>query len=124
MKRRALQGLSTPATYGTLTMDDHLRTSGQRIFVPYCPGYLIEGDKAKPMPGAGDLQHIQQLVKKHHHDGTFQLPLHQPTEKDILETVSYTHLRAHETPEHLVCRLLLEKKKNTQYLKQSTLKYF
>src|SRR5674536_67710 len=23
------------------------------------------------------------------------------------ETVSYTHLRAHETPEHLVCRLLL-----------------
>src|SRR5678815_5596584 len=26
-----------------------------------------------------------------------------------VETVSYTHLRAHETPEHLVCRLLLEK---------------
>ena len=25
--------------------------------------------------------------------------------------VSYTHLRAHETPEHLVCRLLLEKNK-------------
>src|SRR5678816_2199932 len=25
--------------------------------------------------------------------------------------VSYTHLRAHETPEHIVCRLLLEKKK-------------
>src|SRR5678815_5998868 len=29
-----------------------------------------------------------------------------------LTPVSYTHLRAHETPEHLVCRLLLEKKKN------------
>ena len=28
------------------------------------------------------------------------------------KAVSYTHLRAHETPEHLVCRLLLEKKKN------------
>ena len=27
-----------------------------------------------------------------------------------LRAVSYTHLRAHETPEHLVCRLLLEKK--------------
>ena len=26
------------------------------------------------------------------------------------EAVSYTHLRAHETPEHLVCRLLLDKK--------------
>src|SRR5678815_4614790 len=32
--------------------------------------------------------------------------------KECLEAVSYTHLRAHETPEHLVCRLLLEKKKN------------
>eukprot|EP00658_Telonema_sp_P-2_P019492 TRINITY_DN1769_c0_g1_i6.p1 TRINITY_DN1769_c0_g1~~TRINITY_DN1769_c0_g1_i6.p1 ORF type:complete len:171 (+),score=55.16 TRINITY_DN1769_c0_g1_i6:3-515(+) len=29
----------------------------------------------------------------------------------IYGAVSYTHLRAHETPEHLVCRLLLEKKK-------------
>src|SRR5678816_4627754 len=29
---------------------------------------------------------------------------------DVYETVSYTHLRAHETPEHLVCSLLLEKK--------------
>src|SRR5678815_565680 len=29
----------------------------------------------------------------------------------LQEAVSYTHLRAHETPEHLVCRLLLEKKK-------------
>ena len=29
-------------------------------------------------------------------------------------TVSYTHLRAHETPEHLVCRLLLEKKKKKE----------
>ena len=27
-----------------------------------------------------------------------------------MEPVAYTHLRAHETPEHLVCRLLLEKK--------------
>src|SRR5674536_390474 len=33
---------------------------------------------------------------------------------DPMESVSYTHLRAHETPEHLVCRLLLEKKKNNQ----------
>src|SRR5678815_4648447 len=27
----------------------------------------------------------------------------------VVRPVSYTHLRAHETPEHLVCRLLLEK---------------
>src|SRR5678815_3867790 len=32
-------------------------------------------------------------------------------EKREFFPVSYTHLRAHETPEHLVCRLLLEKKK-------------
>src|SRR5678815_1365549 len=30
-------------------------------------------------------------------------------------SVSYTHLRAHETPEHLVCRLLLEKKKKHKF---------
>eukprot|EP00658_Telonema_sp_P-2_P066016 TRINITY_DN55131_c0_g1_i1.p1 TRINITY_DN55131_c0_g1~~TRINITY_DN55131_c0_g1_i1.p1 ORF type:complete len:215 (+),score=35.33 TRINITY_DN55131_c0_g1_i1:218-862(+) len=33
-----------------------------------------------------------------------------PSVSEIIP-VSYTHLRAHETPEHLVCRLLLEKKK-------------
>eukprot|EP00831_Metopus_contortus_P010617 TRINITY_DN14149_c0_g1_i2.p2 TRINITY_DN14149_c0_g1~~TRINITY_DN14149_c0_g1_i2.p2 ORF type:complete len:109 (+),score=30.80 TRINITY_DN14149_c0_g1_i2:124-450(+) len=31
--------------------------------------------------------------------------------EDRIEAVSYTHLRAHETSLHLVCRLLLEKKK-------------
>ena len=30
-----------------------------------------------------------------------------------MDAVSYTHLRAHETVLDLVCRLLLEKKKNT-----------
>ena len=35
------------------------------------------------------------------------------TEKKIIaRAVSYTHLRAHETREDLVCRLLLEKKKS------------
>src|SRR5665647_3842901 len=29
------------------------------------------------------------------------------------DSVSYTHLRAHETDSYLVCRLLLEKKKKT-----------
>eukprot|EP01017_Pseudomicrothorax_dubius_P047349 TRINITY_DN8498_c0_g1_i1.p1 TRINITY_DN8498_c0_g1~~TRINITY_DN8498_c0_g1_i1.p1 ORF type:complete len:138 (-),score=29.90 TRINITY_DN8498_c0_g1_i1:3-416(-) len=35
-------------------------------------------------------------------------------DQDTIRPVSYTHLRAHETPEHLVCRLLLEKKKKKQ----------
>src|SRR5665647_1866138 len=33
-------------------------------------------------------------------------------------TVSYTHLRAHETDSYLVCRLLLEKKKKDQHCQQ------
>eukprot|EP00658_Telonema_sp_P-2_P016344 TRINITY_DN16340_c0_g1_i2.p1 TRINITY_DN16340_c0_g1~~TRINITY_DN16340_c0_g1_i2.p1 ORF type:complete len:104 (-),score=15.82 TRINITY_DN16340_c0_g1_i2:21-332(-) len=39
---------------------------------------------------------------------------HTHDQPDSIMTVSYTHLRAHETPEHLVCRLLLEKKKKKQ----------
>ena len=33
-----------------------------------------------------------------------------PQYAGLLKAVSYTHLRAHETELHLVCRLLLEKK--------------
>eukprot|EP00831_Metopus_contortus_P029484 TRINITY_DN24255_c0_g1_i1.p2 TRINITY_DN24255_c0_g1~~TRINITY_DN24255_c0_g1_i1.p2 ORF type:complete len:100 (+),score=26.60 TRINITY_DN24255_c0_g1_i1:53-352(+) len=33
--------------------------------------------------------------------------------ENSIRTVSYTHLRAHETSLHLVCRLLLEKKKKS-----------
>ena len=33
------------------------------------------------------------------------------TSKMYMKSVSYTHLRAHETGRNLVCRLLLEKKK-------------
>ena len=40
------------------------------------------------------------------------LKMHFPVKTSMFSTVSYTHLRAHETPEHLVCRLLPEKKKN------------
>ena len=35
------------------------------------------------------------------------------------EPVSYTHLRAHETVLDLVCRLLLEKKKNNKHKKKN-----
>src|SRR5678816_4076642 len=37
-------------------------------------------------------------------------PSHSASLRILVSTdpVSYTHLRAHETPEHLVCRLLLE----------------
>ena len=38
-----------------------------------------------------------------HHETLFRSCFHEAT---LLQAVSYTHLRAHETPEHLVCRLL------------------
>ena len=38
--------------------------------------------------------------------------------QDMRKTVSYTHLRAHETDSYLVCRLLLEKKKTTHQKKK------
>src|SRR5678816_2409535 len=40
----------------------------------------------------------------------FEVARATPRQADVI-IISYTHLRAHETPEHLVCRLLLEKKK-------------
>ena len=45
-----------------------------------------------------------------------------PKPQQRLLPVSYTHLRAHETPEHLVCRLLLEKKKRNQQKRISPLR--
>ena len=41
----------------------------------------------------------------------FETPTHGEILLDGNITVSYTHLRAHETRHDLVCRLLLEKKK-------------
>ena len=41
-------------------------------------------------------------------------------EAHSIVTVSYTHLRAHETDSYLVCRLLLEKKKLTKKKTQNT----
>ena len=40
---------------------------------------------------------------------------------DVGDPVSYTHLRAHETVLDLVCRLLLEKKKRTNYNLNNTM---
>ena len=46
-------------------------------------------------------------------------PPHQSVEESLNVIrnvpVSYTHLRAHETGRNLVCRLLLEKKKNKKH---------
>ena len=45
---------------------------------------------------------------------TTAVSYYQEPQRNLVATVavSYTHLRAHETGRNLVCRLLLEKKKN------------
>ena len=40
-------------------------------------------------------------------------------ERDRLDAVSYTHLRAHETVLDIVCRLLLDKKKHPDIIPKS-----
>ncbi|VTU72807.1 Putative transposase [Lactobacillus casei W56] [Lacticaseibacillus rhamnosus] len=52
--------------------------------------------------------------------------LRQRIQKNIINlyTVSYTHLRAHETREDLVCRLLLEKKKKKKKIKNITISLY
>ena len=44
----------------------------------------------------------------------FSFGFFQPIFSKNINSVSYTHLRAHETVLDLVCRLLLEKKKKKQ----------
>ena len=39
-------------------------------------------------------------------------------QRRVAETVSYTHLRAHETVLDLVCRLLLEKKQHANIISE------
>ena len=67
----------------------------------------------------------QELIKRGILWSGFHNMCYSHTEADLdytLEAVSYTHLRAHETVLDLVCRLLLEKKKNKQ--KQKTNLHF
>src|SRR5674536_402662 len=66
-----------------------------RLLPRWCPAYR----QHEPGPGSR-LEHV-----KARPDTGVSVPKG--------NAVSYTHLRAHETPEHLVCRLLLEKKKQT-----------
>eukprot|EP00831_Metopus_contortus_P050381 TRINITY_DN42370_c0_g1_i1.p1 TRINITY_DN42370_c0_g1~~TRINITY_DN42370_c0_g1_i1.p1 ORF type:complete len:381 (+),score=50.95 TRINITY_DN42370_c0_g1_i1:280-1422(+) len=55
--------------------------------------------------------HINEILCASYHP---ELNLFATGSLDCTITVSYTHLRAHETSLHLVCRLLLEKKKKKQ----------
>ena len=64
----------------------------------------VYGTTSRDHPGVAHLQgHTHPYYIGGRLEGV-QLPIH-------YDSVSYTHLRAHETGRNLVCRLLLEKKK-------------
>ena len=60
----------------------------------------------EPTPG------LKKRISREEKD--FNVPPLPLTELAMLEPVSYTHLRAHETVLDLVCRLLLEKQKQNK----------
>src|SRR5664279_3854814 len=74
---------------------------------------------ASPMPQAGDQVSFDLLAQARpanpgavpQSSGGQQFKLNGPGPHKGDWSVSYTHLRAHETDSYLVCRLLLEKKK-------------
>src|SRR5678815_2053790 len=55
---------------------------------------------------ANDRRISVQFIIRARSEGTAEM--RDVLQNDVSHPVSYTHLRAHETPEHLVCRLLLE----------------
>src|SRR5664279_5852702 len=73
------------------------------------------------LPGIGSGQQQQapspEMVAKSAEPLLAQLKTNPSDFDTVVKPVSYTHLRAHETDSYLVCRLLLEKKKNTQNTK-------
>ena len=78
---------------------------------------IARGDPRRQQRAWAQVQPSEQLGAPRHnrdqgHDGEDCAPKHGVSVLP-LEPVSYTHLRAHETVLDLVCRLLLEKKKQT-----------
>src|SRR5678816_4547968 len=83
--------------------------------------FACNGEKKEPMAAAVDKEQIKKEIQPKEDD--FASIYNKRQLRNIgyyaddatvfyqHRAVSYTHLRAHETPEHLVCRLLLEKKK-------------
>src|SRR5678815_5500921 len=81
-----------PGDGSYLSYVDYVGTGAVRLFLT--PNqYLARLPESGPASG-------QKGVMLHANVADMDLGIYAP--------VSYTHLRAHETPEHLVCRLLLE----------------
>src|SRR5678816_2607915 len=87
------------ATSAVMPSMSSVRDGGSR---PVAASSMISGATVR-MPSASDANQCCQVDRI----GAVELWKY----RNPAVPVSYTHLRAHETPEHLVCRLLLEKKK-------------
>ena len=77
-------------------------------FVTFLLTYLSPGDPVRNMFSATGVMPTEELVQQTRDE----MGLNDPFFTQYFRwPVSYTHLRAHETDSYLVCRLLLEKKK-------------
>src|SRR5678816_1051101 len=81
---------------GQLVIDDVLRRDAQKCRLRHAEELI----QVRRVAGS-DLQSAVDVGYP------VRVSVHEDVDRDL--PVSYTHLRAHETPEHLVCRLLLEK---------------
>src|SRR5678816_4678075 len=78
---------------------------------------VIKGDRLLTLPDQIFIHEIEHLEERRIRGDVARFEINELAGRvgaflapDFEVAVSYTHLRAHETPEHLVCRLLLEKK--------------
>src|SRR5665213_4226005 len=81
-----------------------------------CAPHASAGGSASPAPSAAPsaaatATAVPIRVETHGGGGKYVTIVENLRGRKVYTTVSYTHLRAHETGRNLVCRLLLEKKK-------------
>src|SRR5678815_554871 len=106
-----LLGMVCLATDSTTSRAHHNATHDQN---PSPPGNLSSTDMVTFEAGSIIIPMDGCYARTSYLSGTdldqiVQVTYQDPSTTRSAKTVSYTHLRAHETPEHLVCRLLLEK---------------
>ena len=86
--------------------------------VGYGPGAvairITAGSQTQDFSLKKDINRLSEVVVTGSLEGTERSKVPFSVGRLTAEAVSYTHLRAHETVLDLVCRLLLEKKKNPE----------
>src|SRR5678815_4371481 len=90
---RRSSAASAPAAFASPTISTNATNAATRHAIDRRDGGRVEGRRNGMCKGSADPANLKGLGGLRN------------------TAVSYSHLRAHETPEHLVCRLLLEKKK-------------